>query len=194
VPDLKYFIHPTAIVDEGCHIGNGTSIWHFSHLMADSKIGEDCSLGQNVFIGRHVVIGNRVKVQNNVSVYEGVTCEEDVFVGPSVVFTNVINPRSAIDRKNEFQKTIVRRGASIGANSTIICGIEIGEYAFIGAGSVVTKSVLPYALVRGNPAIQAGWMSQYGNRLAFDNDGKATCQSSNDNYVLKNGKVTKLQV
>jgi len=161
--------------------------------MSDSKIGKQCSLGQNVFIGKAVILGDGVKVQNNVSVYEGVICEDDVFLGPSVVFTNVTNPRSEISRKSEYKKTVVKRGASIGANATILCGIEIGEYAFIGAGAVVTKTVLPYALVVGNPGTQKGWMSEYGEKLSFDKNGKAVCRSSNDSYILENGKVRKIK-
>lgn len=160
-----FFAHPTAVIDEGCRIGAGTKVWHFSHLMPGAVIGENCVIGQNVFVADQVQIGNNVKVQNNVSLYEGVTCEDDVFIGPSAVFTNVINPRSAVNRKNEFKKTIVRKGATIGANATIICGIEIGKYAFVGAGAVVTKDVLPYALVTGNPAVQTGWMNEEGMKV-----------------------------
>lgn len=185
--------HPTAIIDDGCTIGEGTKIWHFSHLMPGCVIGSNCSIGQNVFIAANVVLGNNVKVQNNVSVYEGVICEEDVFLGPSMVFTNVKNPRSAISRKHAYKKTLVKKGASIGANATIICGIEIGEYAFIGAGAVVTKSVLPYALVTGNPARQNGWVSEYGCKLAFDIMGLAICAESNEQYQLVNGLVRKVK-
>lgn len=190
---MSYFAHPSAIIDEGCSIGNGTKIWHFSHIMPKCVIGENCNLGQNVVISPEVVLGNNVKVQNNVSIYTGVICEDDVFLGPSMVFTNVINPRSAIVRKNEYRKTVVRKGASIGANATIVCGYEIGEYAFIGAGAVVTKAVPPYALVVGNPAKQIGWISEYGHRLQFDKDGLASCEESNEQYQLKNNQVTKLR-
>ena len=171
----KYFAHPTAVIDEGCEIGEGVRIWHFTHIMTGAIIGEHCNIGQNVVVSPNVVLGKNVKVQNNVSIYEGVTCEDDVFLGPSMVFTNVINPRSAISRKNEFLKTIVRKGASIGANATIICGNEIGEYAFIGAGTVVTHPVPAYALIIGNPGRQSGWMSQHGHKLDFNNDGIVTC-------------------
>lgn len=188
----NYFIHETAIVDEGAIIGNGTKIWHFSHLMGGCSIGENCSIGQNVFIADQVQLGNRVKVQNNVSLYTGVSCEDDVFIGPSVVFTNVINPRSAIERKNEYQKTLVKKGATIGANATIICGNIIGKYAFIGAGAVVTKSVNDYALLIGNPAKQTGWMSEHGAKLIFSNEGKATCPLSGRSYSISNNTVTKL--
>ncbi len=184
----EYFVHESAIVDEGCVIGEGTRVWHFCHLMPNAEIGKDCSLGQNVFVANGVQIGNNVKIQNNVSIYEGVVCEDDVFLGPSMVFTNVINPRSGVERKNEYKKTLVRKGVSIGANATIVCGIELGEYAFIGAGAVVTKDVLPYALVVGNPGKQIGWMSAFGHRLDFK-DGKAVCGGSNQEYVLENGRV-----
>ncbi|HYF31997.1 MAG TPA: acyltransferase [Chitinophagaceae bacterium] len=190
---MSYFAHPSAIIDEGCTIGKGTKIWHFSHIMPNCIIGENCNLGQNVVISPEVMLGNNVKVQNNVSIYTGVICEDDVFLGPSMVFTNVINPRSAIVRKNEYRKTIVRKGASIGANATIVCGYEIGEYAFIGAGAVVTKAVPPYALVVGNPAKQIGWISEYGHRLQFDKDGIAQCEESKEQYQLKNNQVTKLR-
>jgi len=179
-----YQAHATAIIDGGCTIGSGTRIWHFSHLMTGCTIGKDCTIGQNVVISPDVVIGNRVKIQNNVSVYTGVTCEDDVFLGPSCVFTNVINPRSAITRKHEFQPTYVEKGATIGANATIICGCRIGKYAMVGAGAVVTKNVLPYALVVGNPARQTGWISEYGHRLIFDNKGIAICPESGDTYQL----------
>ena len=182
-----YQAHATAIIDGGCTIGSGTRIWHFSHLMTGCTIGKDCTIGQNVVISPDVVIGNRVKIQNNVSVYTGVTCEDDVFLGPSCVFTNVINPRSAITRKHEFQPTYVEKGATIGANATIICGCRIGKYAMVGAGAVVTKNVLPYALVVGNPARQTGWISEYGHRLIFDNKGIAICPESGDTYQLKDG-------
>ena len=187
-----YTVHPTAIIDEGCHIGKGTKIWHFSHIMPNCTIGENCNIGQNVVISPDVVLGNNVKVQNNVSIYTGVICEDDVFLGPSMVFTNVINPRSAINRKNQYAKTIVKKGASIGANATIVCGHDIGRYAFIGAGAVVTKHVPDYALVVGNPARQTGWMSEYGHKLLFDQTGKATCPESGEQYVLQNGEVKKL--
>ncbi|MFK7969146.1 MAG: acyltransferase [Bacteroidia bacterium] len=186
-----FFAHPTAIIDDGCTVGAETKIWHFAHVMPGAKIGERCSLGQNVFVANGVVLGNNVKVQNNVSIYEGVTCDDDTFLGPSMVFTNVINPRSAIVRKGQYTSTHVGKGASIGANATIVCGNDIGEYAFIGAGSVVTKYVPPYALMVGNPASQLGWISAYGHRLHFDNDGKATCPESGEVYVLQNNQITK---
>jgi UDP-2-acetamido-3-amino-2,3-dideoxy-glucuronate N-acetyltransferase len=191
--DKLYQAHPTAIIDEGCEIGAGTKIWHFSHIMPNCKVGENCNIGQNVVISPEVVLGKNVKVQNNVSIYSGVTCEDDVFLGPSMVFTNVINPRSALNRRNQFAKTIVRKGASIGANATIICGNEIGEFALIGAGAVVTKSVAPYALVAGNPARQMGWISEYGHKLKFDDNGMAVCPESKQHYQLKSGSVLKLQ-
>ncbi len=184
-----YYVHETAIVDERCIIGKGTMVWHFSHLMTDSVIGENCIIGQNVFIGSGVHMGNNIKVQNNVSVYSGVVCEDDVFLGPSMVFTNVINPRSAVIRKGKYTKTLVKQGATIGANATIVCGVEIGEYAFIGAGAVVTKSVAPYALMVGNPARQTGWMSEHGHRLHFDKEGHAQCPESKQFYILAGGKV-----
>lgn len=190
--DGTYFVHPSAIVDEGCLIGKGTKIWHFSHIMSNCRIGENCNLGQNVVVSPDVVLGNNVKVQNNVSIYTGVICEEDVFLGPSMVFTNVINPRSAVNRKSEYKKTFVRKGASIGANATIICGIEIGTFAFIAAGAVVTKDVPAYALVVGNPARQKGWMSEYGQKLEFDASGLAICPESKEKYQLKNGVVSKV--
>jgi len=171
----EYFAHETAVIDEGCEIGKGTKIWHFSHIMTGARLGEKCNIGQNVVVSPDVVLGNNVKVQNNVSIYTGVICEDDVFLGPSMVFTNIVNPRSAVVRRGEYVKTIVRKGASIGANATIVCGHDIGEYAFIGAGAVVTKEVLPYALVVGNPGRQVGWMSAYGNRLNFDEKGMAVC-------------------
>lgn len=183
-------IHATAIVDEGCQIGAGTVIWQFCHIMPDCSIGMNCSLGQNVVVLPGVTLGDNVKVQNNVSIYTGVHCEDDVFLGPSMVFTNVINPRSAIPRKHEYQNTYVRKGATIGANATILCGIEIGEYAFIGAGAVVTKNVPPYALVVGNPARQSGWMSKHGHKLKFDEKNEAVCMESGARYVLKGGIVT----
>ena len=183
--------HISAIIDEGAQIGDGTNIWHFCHVMPTAVIGKDCNIGQNVFIDNDVVIGNRVKIQNNVSVYNGVTCEDDVFIGPSVVFTNVLNPRSAIERKHEFKKTIVRKGASIGANASIVCGNEIGQYAMIGAGAVITKPVKAYALVVGNPAKQIGWVSEYGNRLVFEERGNAVCEESGEGYYLDNENVVK---
>jgi UDP-2-acetamido-3-amino-2,3-dideoxy-glucuronate N-acetyltransferase len=188
----KYFAHETAIIDEGCEIGAGTKIWHFSHIMPNCKIGENCNIGQNVVISPQVVLGKNVKVQNNVSIYTGVVCEDDVFLGPSMVFTNVINPRSAVNRKNEYAKTIVKKGASIGANATIVCGNDIGAFAFIGAGAVVTKTVPDYALVIGNPARQTGWMSEYGHKLEFDKTGLAVCSESKERYELTDGKVFKL--
>ena len=189
---IDYFTHNTAVIDENCSIGTNTKIWHFSHIMPNSIIGKDCNIGQNVVISPEVVLGNNVKVQNNVSIYTGVICQDDVFLGPSMVFTNVINPRSAIQRKNEYKKTLVKKGASIGANATIICGNTIGEFAFIGAGSVVTKDVLPYALVVGNPSKQIGWVSEYGHRLEFDEKGFATCKESNQKYQIKNNTVIKI--
>ncbi|MFM7488078.1 MAG: acyltransferase [Cytophagales bacterium] len=191
MPDQKYFSHATAVIDEGCEIGAGTKIWHFSHIMSGCRIGENCNIGQNVVISPEVVLGRNVKVQNNVSIYTGVICEDDVFLGPSMVFTNVTNPRSAINRKNQYSKTVVKKGASIGANATIVCGNDIGQYAFIGAGAVVTKNVPDYALVMGNPARQTGWISEYGNKLKFDSTGVAVCPESGDRYVLKEGKVSK---
>jgi UDP-2-acetamido-3-amino-2,3-dideoxy-glucuronate N-acetyltransferase len=189
---MDYFAHETAVVDAGCTIGKGTKIWHFSHIMPNCILGENCNIGQNVVVSPDVILGNNVKVQNNVSIYTGVICEEDVFLGPSMVFTNVMNPRSAINRKNEYLKTIVRKGASIGANATIVCGHDIGEFAFIGAGAVVTKTVVPYALMVGNPARQLGWMSEYGQRLEFNNVGIAVCSESGEEYKLENNKVIKI--
>ena len=191
--EKKYTSHPTAIIDEGCTIGEGTKIWHFSHIMPSCIIGKNCNIGQNVVISPQVVLGNNVKIQNNVSIYTGVTCDDDVFLGPSMVFTNVINPRSAVNRKSEYAKTHVGKGASIGANATIVCGHDIGAFAFIGAGAVVTKAVMPYALVVGNPARQTGWMSEYGHKLMFDEKGFAVCAESKEKYELKNGIVRKLQ-
>lgn len=188
----NYFAHDTAVVDDNCTIGEGTKIWHFSHIMSNCTIGKNCSFGQNVVVSPDVVLGNNVKVQNNVSIYTGVICEDDVFLGPSMVFTNVINPRSAIIRRDEFKKTLVKKGASIGANATIICGNTIGEYSLIGAGSVVTKEILPYALVVGNPSKQIGWVSEYGHRLNFDESGMAICPESKEKYRLINNKVAKL--
>lgn len=187
-----YFAHETAVVDEGCEIGSGTKIWHFSHIMPNCKIGERCNIGQNVVVSPDVILGNNVKVQNNVSIYTGVICEDDVFLGPSMVFTNVINPRSAVNRKSEYAKTVVKKGASIGANATIVCGHDIGEFAFIGAGAVVTKTVPAYALVVGNPARQMGWMSEHGHRLEFDIEGIAICEGSGEKYQLKGGVVSKI--
>lgn len=188
---MEYFVHPTAIIDEKATIGEGTKIWHFCHLMHDVAIGCSCTLGQNVFVGHGVTIGNNVKIQNNVSVYTGVSCEDDVFIGPSAVFTNVLNPRSLIERKNEFKPTLIKRGATIGANSTIVCGVTIGVFAFIGAGAVVTKNIPGYALVTGNPARQTGWMSEAGTKLKFDSNRIAVCPLSNEKYLLKNNTVFK---
>lgn len=188
----EFYVHPTAVLDEGCEIGRGTKIWHFSHIMPHCKIGENCNIGQNVVISPEVVLGKNVKVQNNVSIYTGVTCEDDVFLGPSMVFTNVTNPRSAVNRKNQYAKTVVKRGATIGANATIVCGHDIGEFAFIGAGAVVTKTVPAYALVMGNPARQNGWMSEFGHRLNFK-EGVATCPESQERYQLQDGIVSKIQ-
>jgi UDP-2-acetamido-3-amino-2,3-dideoxy-glucuronate N-acetyltransferase len=190
--EKKYFSHQTAVIDEGCVIGAGTKIWHFSHIMPNCKIGEQCNIGQNVVISPEVVLGRNVKIQNNVSIYTGVICEDDVFLGPSMVFTNVTNPRSAVNRKEQYAKTIVKRGASIGANATIVCGHDIGEYAFIGAGAVVTKNVPNYALVVGNPAKQVGWMSEYGHKLSFNKQGEAVCPESGERYLLKEGNITKI--
>ena len=186
---MNYFKHESAYIDEGCTIGDDTKIWHFSHIMSGCKIGNVCNIGQNVVISPNVVIGNNVKIQNNVSVYTGVVCEDYVFLGPSMVFTNVINPRSEVNRRDEFMTTIIRRGASVGANATIVCGNEIGEYALIGAGAVITKPVAPYALVVGNPAHRIGWVSRYGHRLHFDKEGIAVCPETNERYRLSNGNV-----
>jgi UDP-2-acetamido-3-amino-2,3-dideoxy-glucuronate N-acetyltransferase len=188
---MDYFVHPTAVVDEGCEIGAGTKVWHFSHIMPGCKLGANCNIGQNVVISPEVVLGKNVKVQNNVSLYTGVTCGDDVFLGPSCVFTNVTNPRSGVNRRGQYSKTHVGRGASIGANATIVCGHDIGDFAFIGAGAVVTKDVPAYALLVGNPARQIGWMSEYGHRLHFDQSGLATCPESRDKYQLTNGIVIK---
>ena len=188
---MDYFAHDTAVIDDGCTIGKGAKIWHFSHVMPDCIIGEKCNIGQNVVISPAVVLGKNVKVQNNVSIYSGVVCEDDVFLGPSMVFTNVLNPRSAVNRRGMYSKTVVKKGASIGANATIVCGHDIGAFAFIGAGAVVTKTVPAYALVVGNPARQVGWMSEYGHRLEFDNDGRAVCPESNEMYHLNNNRVKK---
>ncbi len=191
--DQDYFAHETAIIDAGCSIGKGTKIWHFTHVMKDCIMGENCNLGQNVVISPEVILGKNVKVQNNISIYTGVICEDDVFLGPSMVFTNIINPRSQIIRKDQYTRTLVRKGATIGANATIVCGNEIGAYAFIGAGAVVIKDVMPYALVVGNPGRQVGWMSEYGHRLHFDENGIAICPESHEKYQLKENKVTKLE-
>lgn len=188
-----FYSHPSAIIDEGCEIGSGTKIWHFSHIMTGCKMGEKCNIGQNVVVSPGVILGNNVKVQNNVSIYEGVTCDDDVFLGPSMVFTNVVNPRSAVNRRGQYSRTHVGKGVSIGANATIVCGHDIGEYAFIGAGTVVTKTVLPYALIVGNPGKQIGWMSEYGHRLHFDESGIAICPESAQEYELKNQKVTRIK-
>lgn len=188
---ISYQAHETAVIDDGCSIGEGTRIWHFSHIMSGAVIGKDCNIGQNVVVSPGVTLGHNVKVQNNVSIYTGVTCEDDVFLGPSCVFTNVLNPRSAISRKDQYRKTLVRKGATIGANATVVCGHTIGEYALIGAGSVVTKDVPAYALVIGNPARQDGWVSEYGHRLQFDSEGIAICPESGDRYLLKSGIVEK---
>ncbi len=190
--EKTYFAHESAIVDSGCVIGNGTKIWHFTHIMSNSEIGENCNIGQNVVVSPGVILGSNVKIQNNVSLYTGVICEDDVFLGPSMVFTNVINPRSAVIRKDQYMKTIVKKGASIGANATIVCGHNIGEYAFIGAGAVVTKEVPPYALVVGNPAKQIGWISEFGQRLHFNAEGFAECEESHEKYKLENGNVSKI--
>ncbi len=188
----SYFAHESAVIDPDCEIGEGTKIWHFSHIMPHCKIGKNCNIGQNVVVSPEVVLGDTVKVQNNVSIYTGVTCEEDVFLGPSMVFTNVANPRSAVNRKGSYEKTLVKKGASIGANATIVCGHTIGRFAFIGAGTVVTKDVPDYALVVGNPGRQLGWMSEYGHRLNFDKNGKAICTESGELYELTNGQVNKI--
>jgi UDP-2-acetamido-3-amino-2,3-dideoxy-glucuronate N-acetyltransferase len=188
----EFYSHPSAIVDEGCQIGTGTKIWHFSHIMPNCVIGENCNIGQNVVVSPDVILGNNVKVQNNVSIYTGVICEDDVFLGPSCVFTNVTNPRSGVNRRGHYAKTTVKKGATIGANSTIVCGHDIGEYAFIGAGAVVTKNIPPYALVVGNPSKQIGWMSEWGHRLHFDSEGIAKCPESGDRYKFLNDGVKKI--
>lgn len=188
----NYFAHETAVIDEGCIIGEGTKIWHFSHIMSNCEIGKQCNIGQNCVVSPSVILGQNVKVQNNVSIYTGVICEDDVFLGPSMVFTNVTNPRSGVNRRGQYTKTIVKHGASIGANATIVCGHDIGRYAFIGAGTVVTKEVPDYALIVGNPGRQIGWMSEFGHRLAFDKDGFAECEESKEKYILKNNTVSKL--
>ena len=188
----KFFAHPTAVIDEGCVIGSGVKIWHFSHIMPNSIIGDNCNIGQNVVVSSGVKLGKNVKVQNNVSIYEGVICEDDVFLGPSMVFTNVINPRSAVIRKHEYRRTLVKKGASIGANATIVCGNNIGEYSFIGAGAVVTKEVPAYALIIGNPARQTGWVSEYGIKLKFNEQGNAVCSESGEKYILKDNRISKV--
>ncbi len=190
---LSYFAHPTAVIDNGCTIGAGTKIWHFSHIMPNCTIGNNCNLGQNVVVSPQVILGNNVKVQNNVSIYTGVICEDDVFLGPSMVFTNVINPRSAIIRKEEYKTTHVRKGASIGANATIVCGNELGAFCLIGAGAVITKPVSAYALMVGNPAKQIGWVSEYGHRLHFDENNQAVCPESLQEYVLSEGQVSRVK-
>lgn len=189
---MNYYVHPSSVIDEGCRIGEGTRVWHFCHIMSGAIIGSNCVLGQNVMLASGVVLGNNVKVQNNVSLYEGVICEDDVFLGPSVVLTNVINPRSAISRKTAYKPTLIKKGASIGANATIICGNTIGSYAFIGAGAVVTRDVLPYELITGNPGRQTGWMSEYGHRLHFDASGMASCKESGQQYRLSDNGVTRI--
>ena len=190
--DGKTFIHETAVIDQPCSIGVGSKVWHFSHIMKDAVLGNDCNLGQNVVISPRVTLGNNVKVQNNVSIYTGVICEDDVFLGPSMVFTNIVNPRSAVVRKDKYVKTLVQKGASIGANATVVCGNTIGSFAMVGAGAVITKDVSPYALVVGNPAKQIGWVSEYGHRLEFDESGKATCEESGQEYLLENDEVTRI--
>lgn len=189
---MNYYAHETAVIDNNCEIGEGTKIWHFTHIMSNCKIGKNCNFGQNVVVSPDVILGNNVKVQNNVSIYTGVICEDDVFLGPSMVFTNVINPRSAVIRKTEYKKTLVKKGASIGANATIVCGITLGEFCFVGAGAVVTKDVKPYSLVVGNPAKQTGWISEFGHKLKFDNNGFATCPESNKKYKLDNNFVNEI--
>lgn len=188
----RYFAHESAVIDEGCVIGEGSKIWHFSHIMPDCKLGDKCNIGQNVVVSPGVTLGNNVKVQNNVSIYTGVVCEDDVFLGPSMVFTNITNPRSAVIRRDQYVKTLVKRGASIGANATVVCGNELGEYCLIGAGAVITKPVKPYALVVGNPAKQIGWVSEFGHRLKFDRNNKAICPESNDEYIIENDQVHKI--
>src|SRR5574343_575655 len=190
---MSYFAHETAVIDEGCVIGEGTKIWHFSHVMPNCTIGERCNIGQNVVVSHEVILGNNVKIQNNVSLYTGVECEDDVFLGPSMVFTNVTNPRSGVNRRDQYSKTVVKKGASIGANATIVCGHDIGEYAFIGAGAVVTKTIPAFALVVGNPAKQIGWVGEYGHRLEFNADGIAICPESKQEYKLENNKVSRIK-
>ncbi len=190
---MDYFAHETAVIDDGAVIGKGTKIWHFTHVMPDSELGENCNLGQNVVISPKVKLGRNVKVQNNVSIYTGVICEDDVFLGPSMVFTNIVNPRSAVVRRDEYVETLVRKGASIGANATVICGNELGQFCLIGAGAVITKPVPPYALMVGNPAKQIGWVSEYGHRLEFGDDGRAICPESGDSYKLQGGEVSKVE-
>ena len=190
--DEKTFIHETAVIDEPCSIGAGSKVWHFSHIMKEAVLGNECNLGQNVVISPRVTLGNNVKVQNNVSIYTGVICEDDVFLGPSMVFTNIVNPRSAVVRKDKYVKTHVQKGASIGANATVVCGNTIGSFAMVGAGAVITKDVSPYALVVGNPAKQIGWVSEYGHRLEFDESGKATCEESGQEYLMENDEVTRI--
>ena len=190
---MSYFAHESSYIDDGCRIGEGTRIWHFCHIMSNCVIGENCNIGQNVVVSPDVVLGNNVKVQNNVSIYTGVVCEDDVFLGPSMVFTNVTNPRSAVNRRGQYAKTIVKQGASIGANATIVCGHDVGRYAFIGAGAVVTKTIPDYALVVGNPAVQIGWMSEFGYRLEFNDDGRAVCNESGEEYRLEAGEVRKVE-
>lgn len=189
--ELDFFAHETAVIDDNCKIGKGTRIWHFSHIMSNCEIGENCSLGQNVVVSADVILGKNVKVQNNVSIYTGVICEDNVFLGPSMVFTNVINPRSAVVRKDQYLKTLVKEGASIGANATIICGVTIGQFAFVGAGALVHKSIKPYSLVVGNPGRHVGWMSEYGHRLHFNEEGTAVCPESGETYLLKDKNVIK---
>jgi len=191
---MKFFAHETAIIDNNCKIGEGVKIWHFSHIMSNCVIGEKCNIGQNVVVSPDVILGKNVKIQNNVSIYTGVICEDDVFLGPSMVFTNITNPRSGVIRRGQYTKTIVKKGASIGANATIVCGHDIGEYAFIGAGAVITKEVLPYALVVGNPGKQIGWMSEFGHRLNFDKNNIAVCPESHERYELKEGRVNKIKI
>ena len=191
--EKNYFAHETALIDDGCQIGEGTKIWHFSHIMPNCKIGKNCNIGQNVVVSPEVVLGDKVKVQNNVSIYTGVICEDDVFLGPSMVFTNITNPRSAVIRKDKYETTLVKKGASIGANATIVCGNTIGEYAFIGAGTVITKDVKSYALVVGNPGRQIGWMSEYGHKLDFNEKGEAFCPESKEKYILKDNEVQKIK-
>jgi len=190
---MSYFKHETAVVDEGALIGAGAKIWHFSHIMPNAELGENCNIGQNVFIASKVILGKNCKVQNNVSLYEGLVCGDDVFLGPSAVFTNVINPRSAVSRKSEYKKTTIKNGVSIGANATIICGVTLGEYCFIGAGTVVTKDVPAFALIVGNPGKQIGWMSAHGERLSFDLHGRALCQATGEAYVLSEGVVSRVE-